>query len=116
MSEYVKISDVIKVCKRLHSSYGTTAFFNAPVFEDLLRTVAVELPEPPPENMADALLIQLIKHKTTTHDLSDDSLTALDNRLVELMMIIGFETEGRKILKEHKLRGWVTEENSNDEF
>lgn len=47
MSEYIKISDVIKICKSLYSSYGTTAFFNAPVFEDLLRTVAVELPKPP---------------------------------------------------------------------
>ena len=47
MSEYIKISDVIKICKSLYSSYGTTAFFNAPSFEDLLRTVAVEFPEPP---------------------------------------------------------------------
>jgi hypothetical protein len=47
MSEYIKISDVIKICKHLYSSYGTTAFFNDPVFEDLLRTVAVEFPESP---------------------------------------------------------------------
>lgn len=45
MSEYIKISDIIKICKSLYSSYGTTAFFDAPVFEDLLRTVAVEFPE-----------------------------------------------------------------------
>lgn len=45
MNEYVKISDVTKICKSLYSSYGTTAFFDAPVFEDLLRTVAVETPE-----------------------------------------------------------------------
>ena len=47
MNEYIKISDVIKICRSLYSSYGTTAFFNTPVFEDLLRTVAVEFPEPP---------------------------------------------------------------------
>ena len=47
MSEYIKISDVIKICKSLYSSYGTTAFFDAPVFEDLLRIVAVKFPEPP---------------------------------------------------------------------
>jgi hypothetical protein len=47
MSEYIKISDVIKICRSLYSSYGTTAFFNVPVFEDLLKTVAVEFPELP---------------------------------------------------------------------
>lgn len=49
MSEYIKISDVIKICKSLYRSYGTTAFFDTPVpvFENLLRTVAVELPDPP---------------------------------------------------------------------
>lgn len=60
-------------------------------------------------DMVDTLLVQLIKHKITLHDLSDDSLTALDNRLVELRMIIGFETEGRKILKEHRLRRGMQE-------
>lgn len=50
-------------------------------------------------DMVDTLLVQLIKHKIALHDLSDDSLTALDNRLAELRMVIGFETEGRKILK-----------------
>jgi hypothetical protein len=55
MSEYIKISDVIKICKHLYSSFGTTAFFDTHVlaFENLLRTVAVEFPEPP-------------KHETTT--------------------------------------------------
>ena len=49
MSEYIKISDVIKICKHLYSSFVTTAFFDThvPVFENLLRTVAVEFPEPP---------------------------------------------------------------------
>ena len=49
MSEYIKISDVIKICKSLYNSYGTTAFFETPVsvFENLLRTVAVEFPELP---------------------------------------------------------------------
>lgn len=53
MSEYIKISDVIKICKHLYSSFVTTTFFNVPAFENLLRTVAVELPESP-------------KHETTT--------------------------------------------------
>ncbi|MBQ1295712.1 MAG: DUF551 domain-containing protein [Clostridiales bacterium] len=49
MSEYIKISDVIKICKHLYSSFVTTAFFDTHVlaFENLLRTVAVEFPEPP---------------------------------------------------------------------
>lgn len=55
MSEYIKISDVIKICKSLSNSNGTTAFFGAPVpvFENLLRTVAVEFPEPPKEDDAE---------------------------------------------------------------
>lgn len=47
MSEYIKISDVIKICRSLYRSYGTIFDAPAPVFENLLRTVAVELPEPP---------------------------------------------------------------------
>ena len=47
MSEYIKISDVMKIYKSLYNGYGTTASFNVPVFVDLLRTVAVEFPEPP---------------------------------------------------------------------
>ena len=49
MSEYIKISDVIKICKHLYSSFVTTAFFDTHVlaFENLLRTVAVGFPCPP---------------------------------------------------------------------
>lgn len=47
MSAYIKISDVMKIYKSLYNGYGTTASFNVPVFVDLLRTVAVEFPEPP---------------------------------------------------------------------
>lgn len=48
MSKYIKISDVMKIYKSLYIGYGTTASFNlVPVFVDLLRTVAVELPDPP---------------------------------------------------------------------
>jgi hypothetical protein len=65
-------------------------------------------------NMIDTLLILLLKRKTELHELSDDSLTALDNRLAELRMIIGFETEGRKILKEHRLNGWEIREGNNE--
>lgn len=50
MSEYIKISDVMKIYKSLYNGYGTTASFNVPVFVDLLRTVAVEFPEPPESN------------------------------------------------------------------
>lgn len=65
-------------------------------------------------DMVDTLLILLLKRKTELHELSDDSLTALDNRLAELRMVIGFETEGRKILKEHRLNGWEIREGSNE--
>jgi len=47
MSEYIKISDVVKICRSLYRSYGTIFDVPAPVFENLLRTVAVEFPEPP---------------------------------------------------------------------
>jgi len=47
MSEYIKISDVVKICRSLYRSYGTIFDVPAPVFENLLRTVAVEFPELP---------------------------------------------------------------------
>lgn len=43
MSEYIKLSDVMKIYKSLYNGYGTTASLNAPVFVDLLRTVAVDV-------------------------------------------------------------------------
>ena len=60
-------------------------------------------------DMIDTLLILLLKRKTELHELNDDSLMALDKRLEELRIVIGFETEGRKIIKEHR-----AEENKND--
>ena len=76
MSEYIKISDVIKICKSLYRSYGTTAFFNVPVFVDLLRTVAVDTPE------EDLLVCALEETKRLNMDLAvrcdNDNVRACD--------------------------------------
>jgi len=61
-------------------------------------------------DMIDTLLILLLKRKTELHELSDNSLTVLDSRLEEMRMVIGFEIEGRKIIKEHR-----AEENNEQE-
>ena len=54
MDELIKISDVIKICKRftLYNNNGTTAFFNKASFADLLRTSAVNVDKYVPQWIA----------------------------------------------------------------
>ena len=53
----------------------------------------------------------LINDEKIPRDFSDTELLSVKELLESYLLIIGFETEARKILKEHR-----AEENSSDEF
>lgn len=53
----------------------------------------------------------LINDEKTAGDFSDTELLSVKELLEAYLLIIGFETEARKIIKEHR-----AEENRNEEF
>ena len=92
MSEYIKVSDIMKIYKSLYNGYGTTASFNVPVFIDLLTTVAVEFPDVSakksqwisvktalPERGRDVLVTDGIHYMVTWCEDTDDGVKWVDN-------------------------------------